>query len=75
MRGCGPILPLKPFAFNCLLSNPSARNISDTVVCVGEGEVLKTGTPEEVFKEEFIRRLYHLDDTDIDMLGEVLWLK
>ncbi len=52
-----------------------ARNISDTVVCVGEGEVLKTGTPEEVFKEEFIRRLYHLEDTDIDMLGEVLWLK
>ncbi len=51
-----------------------AKNISDRVVCIGEGQVLKTGTPSEVFTEEFIRKLYHLENTSLELLGEVPWL-
>ncbi|MCR5404154.1 MAG: ABC transporter ATP-binding protein [Butyrivibrio sp.] len=52
-----------------------ARNISDTVVCIGDGKLLKTGTPAEVFTEEFIRKLYHLEDVNIELLGEIPWLR
>ncbi|WP_051656546.1 ABC transporter ATP-binding protein [Butyrivibrio sp. AE3004] len=52
-----------------------ARNISDTVVAIGEGEVMRIGTPAEVFEEAFIRRLYHIENTDIEILGETPWLK
>lgn len=50
-----------------------ARNISDKVAAIGEGKVLKIGTPDEVFSEEFIRRLYHLENIDIELLGETPW--
>ena len=50
-----------------------ARNISDIVVAVGEGKVLKTGTPEEVFTEGFIRSLYHIEGMSTDILGSMPW--
>ncbi len=52
-----------------------AMKISDTVVAVGEGRVLRIGTVGEVFEESFIRRLYGLGDTDVTLLGGALpWL-
>ena len=50
-----------------------ARNVSDTVVALGEGEVQRIGTPEDVFTEEFIRKLYHIENLDIDLLGTKPW--
>ena len=35
-----------------------AKNISDTVVALGDGKVQMIGTPREVFTEAFIRKLY-----------------
>ena len=39
-----------------------AQKVSDYIVCVGENKIWKCGTPEEIFKEEYIRRLYDLDN-------------
>ena len=52
----------------------TARTISDTVVAMGGGEVLKIGTPEEVFTEDFIRSLYKIEDTDASVLGSIPWI-
>lgn len=52
-----------------------ARRIADTVVALGEGKVLKIGPPSEVFAESFIRRLYHIENTDLSLLGEEPWEK
>ena len=50
-----------------------AMRISDTVVALGEGRVLGIGTPKEIFKEQFIRRLYGIEGQDIEVLGEEPW--
>lgn len=50
-----------------------AMKLSDTVVAVGRGKVLRIGTPQEVFKEDFIRDLYGLDKTDVDLLSARPW--
>ena len=50
-----------------------ARHLSDTVVAMGENEVKKIGTPEEVFTEEFIRKLYHIENINIELLGAMPW--
>ncbi len=50
-----------------------ARNVSDTVVALGEGEVQRIGTPDDVFTEEFIRKLYHIENLDIDLIGTKPW--
>ncbi|MCR5281844.1 MAG: cobyric acid synthase, partial [Lachnospiraceae bacterium] len=52
-----------------------ARSISDTIVALGEGAVLRIGTPKEVFTETFIRRLYHLEDMDTRLLGSMPWME
>ncbi|MBQ8006747.1 MAG: ATP-binding cassette domain-containing protein, partial [Lachnospiraceae bacterium] len=49
-----------------------AMKLSDTVVAVGDGKVLRIGTPGEVFTEDFIRELYKLGDMDVGLLGR-LW--
>ena len=51
----------------------SARLISDFVVALGEGKVLKMGSPGEVFREAFIRKLYHIEGMDTALLGEAPW--
>ncbi len=48
-----------------------AMKLSDTVVAVGDGRVLRVGTPDEVFTEEFIRELYKLGDMDVALLGKI----
>ncbi|MCR5268196.1 MAG: cobyric acid synthase [Lachnospiraceae bacterium] len=50
-----------------------ARRIADTVVALGEGKVQKIGPPAEVFEESFIRRLYHIENTDLSLLGGNPW--
>ena len=50
-----------------------AMRISDTVVALGEGRVLKTGSPGEVFREDFIRKLYNIEHTDTELLGNRPW--
>ena len=49
-----------------------AMKLSDTVVAVGDGRVLRIGTPGEVFTEDFIRKLFKLGDMDVRLLGR-LW--
>ncbi len=51
-----------------------AMRVSDLVVAMGEGEIVKTGTPAEVFREPLIRRLYHIEQTDLSLLGCRPWL-
>ena len=49
-----------------------AMKLSDTVVAVGDGKVLRMGTVDEVFTEKFIRELFKLGDMDVRLLGK-LW--
>ncbi len=50
-----------------------AANISDTVVALGDGKVLRIGTGEEVFTGDFIRKLYHIEGMDTSLLGKMPW--
>ena len=50
-----------------------AMRISDHVVALGEGRILKTGTPREIFQEEFIRSLYRIEGMDTELLGGEYW--
>ncbi|MCR5619040.1 MAG: cobyric acid synthase [Lachnospiraceae bacterium] len=52
-----------------------ARKISDVVVAVGEGRVLKTGSPDEVCTESFIRKLYGIEGIESDLICEGYWIK
>ena len=48
-----------------------AMKLSDTVVAVGDGKVLRMGTVDEVFTEKFIRELFKLGDMDVALLGRI----
>ncbi len=50
-----------------------ARKVSDIVVAVGEGKVLKIGTPREVCTESFIRKLYNIEGVESELLGDQYW--
>ena len=50
-----------------------AMRISDTVVALGDGQVLGIGTPKVIFKEGFIRKLYGIEGQDISELGSKPW--
>lgn len=52
-----------------------AMRISDTVVAMGDGEVRRIGTPEEVFTEEFIRSLFGVEGMDTTILGNDPWFE
>ena len=52
-----------------------AMKLSDTVVAIGDGQVLKIGGPEEVFCEEFIRKLYKLGDMEVGRFSQVPWIQ
>ena len=47
----------------------AAMRLADTVVAIGGNEVMRIGTPSEVFEESFIRKLYGLGDMDVSILG------
>lgn len=50
-----------------------ARKVSDVVVAVGEGKILKNGTPGEVCTESFIRKLYNIEGVESELLGSQYW--
>lgn len=50
-----------------------AMRLSDTVIALGDGEVKMIGTPEEVFKEDFIRKLFGIEGADMSLVGSVPW--
>ncbi|MCR4705598.1 MAG: cobyric acid synthase [Lachnospiraceae bacterium] len=50
-----------------------AMKLSDTVVAIGEGQILRVGTPGQVFEESFIRRLYALGSAPLDLLTHAPW--
>ncbi|MBQ7680012.1 MAG: cobyric acid synthase [Butyrivibrio sp.] len=52
-----------------------AMRISDHVLALGEGKILKSGSCAEVFTEEFIRQLYHIEGKDTTLLGNPPWLE
>ncbi len=52
-----------------------AMRISDHVVALGEGRILRTGTPREVFREDFIRSLYRIEGMDTEVLGGKYWFE
>ncbi|MBR3307591.1 MAG: cobyric acid synthase [Lachnospiraceae bacterium] len=53
----------------------TAMRISDTVVAMNGEGVQRLGTPEEVFEEGFIRRLYGIEGKDISLVGDAPWFK
>ena len=52
----------------------TAMRLSDTVVAMSDGRIQRIGTPEEVFEESFIRKLYSLGELDTAILGDRPWL-
>ncbi|EID85721.1 ABC-type cobalamin/Fe3+siderophore transport system, ATPase component [Treponema sp. JC4] len=42
------------------------KAVADTVVCVGEGSIVRTGKPEEIFCGNFIQTLYGIKDDEFD---------
>ena len=50
-----------------------AMRISDHVVALGDGRILKAGPPEEIFREDFIRKLYRIEGMDTGILGGTFW--
>lgn len=50
-----------------------AMKLADVVVAVGDGQVMRIGSPHEVFTEEFIRKLYKLGDMSTEMIGNKPW--
>ena len=51
-----------------------ARKVSDIVVAVGEGKVLKIGSPDEVCTESFIRKLYGIEGVESELIGDGYWV-
>ncbi len=51
----------------------TAMRVSDRVVAISPDGTYTTGTPAEIFKEGFIRKLYGMEDVDIDILGTKPW--
>ena len=53
----------------------SAMRISDYVVALGEGKILRYGSAEEVFKESFIRKLFDIEGADLSLAGGRPWIE
>ena len=52
------------------------RVISDEVICVNGKEILKSGSVKEIFKEDFIQKLYEINKEDFNPeSGMMVWNK
>ena len=49
-----------------------AKKISDKIVCVKGDRIDKYGTPDEIFKDEYIRELYDIDDAKMSENIDIL---
>jgi len=48
------------------------QKIADTVLCVNNGKVEKSGSPEEIFKGDYIRQLYGIRNGDyLEQFGSI----
>ena len=52
-----------------------ARQISDQIICIKDHKVLKTGTPDEIFKEGFINELFDIKIGSYDEINARALLK
>lgn len=43
-----------------------AKQISGKIICLGDGKILKTGTPEQIFQGNFVQKLFGLKDDEFD---------
>lgn len=43
-----------------------AKTISDTVVCIMDGKIDKVGVPNDILTPNYIKRLYEIDEAQID---------
>ena len=39
-----------------------SKIISDKIMCIKDGHIERCGTPEDIFKSDFIKRLFHIDE-------------
>ena len=49
-----------------------AQRVSDTVVCVSGGRIDRMGPPEEIFSNDYIARLYHMEPGKYDPCFDTL---
>ena len=48
------------------------QKIADTVLCINHGKVEKSGTPEEIFRSDYIRDLYEIRNGDyLEQFGSI----
>lgn len=48
------------------------QKIADTVLCINHGKVEKSGTPEEIFRSDYIRELYEIRNGDyLEQFGSI----
>ena len=49
-----------------------AQRVSDTVVCVSGDRIDRMGPPEEIFSNDYISRLYHMEPGKYDPCFDTL---
>ena len=49
-----------------------AQRVSDTVVCVSGDRIDRMGPPEEIFSNDYIARLYHMEPGKYDPCFDTL---
>ncbi|MCD7730888.1 MAG: ABC transporter ATP-binding protein [Oscillospiraceae bacterium] len=52
-----------------------AMRVSDEIICVNENGIDKVGTPEEIFSNGFIERLYHIESGSFNTVSGTAELK
>ena len=50
------------------------KAVADTIVCIGDGKILRTGKPEEIFSGNFIQTLYGIKEEEFDNESAMLKL-
>ena len=51
------------------------KAISDSIICIGNGHIVKTGSPNEIFSGNFIQQLYGIEDDEFDTSTGSLFLR
>ena len=51
------------------------RFISDTVACIRDGRIDRLGPPEEIFKDDYVEKLYQIEDGTFDPLTGTVSLR
>ncbi len=51
------------------------KAVADLLVCVGEGKIVRTGKPDEIFCGNFIQKLYGIKDEEFDAKSGTVIIK